>query len=308
MSATEISIPIAVLAVAIVFMNTAVIVLIVVNRELRTCTNHFVVSLAASDVLLGATLFVQYAVSVSSPLVLNVMYSIALLSSVANLGAVSLDRYLAVVRPFRYWSTIPRCCTKIIFTSWVLSAVTACIPLAWQGKNNRLALKIYQFSVLLLGILLPYALILVSYWRIYIQVRKCVQRERLLTRSVLTYQKLKLSSEAKIAKVFAIICLTFVLAWLPITWITIAVAIDRFDLIPKEFAIASPFTLAIGSIINPVLYAFMKPDIRNAAVRCLPKRFEHLSVKATKTTGSNKAVKYTVGNSNHTASISVSST
>lgn len=279
-----ITVPISILAIIIILTNTAVATLILITRSLRTCTNTFVVSLAVSDILVGVALFIQYTLNVSAPIILNVMYSTALLCSVANLGTVSLDRYIAVVKPFNYCNTVPRYFAKIILTTWITALLTALLPIAWSGNTALTVHKVYQFCVLVFAILLPYVLIFISYWRIYRQVRKCVRRERRLTKTVVVaYHQKKLSTEAKIAKVFAVVCLTFVLAWLPIIWATAVVALGRLDLIPKEFTYIAPFTLAFGSIINPVLYAFMKPDIRNALLKVLPTKFSRLSAYSAST-------------------------
>ena len=70
--------------------------------------------------------------------------------------------------------------------------------------------------------------------------------------------------EAKVAKVCLILIAAFVLCWLPIIYMTSATAVGRFEIVPVILQTVSKFTLALSSLINPLLYSFKKDDFRNA--------------------------------------------
>jgi len=275
MTTAKIVIPISVLAVLVMIANGAVCLLVCINRNLRTYTNGFIVSLAVSDILVGVTLFLQYALSVVSPVALNILYTTALVGSVANLSAVTFDRHLACMKPFNYAEIIAKYFGTIVTLCWITAVTSAVLPVCWLDSDvAALALKIYQFCILILGIAAPYIWIFLCYLRIFRQVRKIVKREKEITnsvhgRSLNESTANRVSSEAKVAKVFGVIAVMFVLSWLPIIWTTLVYAVGKPHLLPEAITVLSPFTLAFGSIINPVIYSFMKPDFRTVGRKLL---------------------------------------
>lgn len=266
--AANIAIPISILAVLVIVANGAVCLLVCISRNLRTYTNGFIVSLAVSDILVGVTLFLQYALSIDTPVALNILYTTALVGSVANLSAVTFDRHLACTRPFNYANIIAKYFGTIVTCCWITAVTLAVLPLCWADSHvAALALKIYQFCILILGIAAPYIWIFICYLRIFRQVCNIVKREKRIAKTVrgslnanLTARRV--SSEAKVAKVFVVVAVMFVLSWLPIIWTTLVYAVGKPQLLPEAMTVLSPFTLAFGSIINPILYSFMKPDFR----------------------------------------------
>jgi hypothetical protein len=207
--------------------------------------------------------------------VLNIIYATSLLSSVANLSAVTFDRYLAVMRPLTYTATISKCFIKILAAVWGVGLICALLPLTWYKSSNMVFLQVYQFFVLVFGIVIPFILIFVGYLRISRQVRNCVKRE--LTRSIVDkteYVKCKnVSSEAKLARVFIAIAVMFVLSWLPVIHVTVVMAIGKPKLMVKALNKCSPFSLALGSLVNPMLYSFMKPDFKRVLRKILVQIF-----------------------------------
>ena len=71
-----------------------------------------------------------------------------------------------------------------------------------------------------------------------------------------------MKSEAKVAKVFLAIVIIFVLSWLPVIYMTTVASVNRQDLAPVALQKASLLTVALSSLANPLLYAFMKEDFR----------------------------------------------
>lgn len=275
MTTAKTVIPISVLAVLVMIANSTVCILVCINRNLRTYTNGFIVSLAVSDILVGVTLFLQYALSMNSPVALNILYTTALVGSVANLSAVTFDRHLACMKPFNYAEIIAKHFGTIVTFCWITAVTSAVLPVCWADSDvAALALKIYQFCILILGIAAPYIWIFFCYWRIFRQVRKIVKREKQIANSVHgrchnESTAKRVSSEAKVAKVFGVIAVMFVLSWLPIIWTTLVHAVGKPHLQPEAITVLSPFTLAFGSIINPIVYSFMKPDFRTVCKKLL---------------------------------------
>ncbi|XP_043240096.1 probable G-protein coupled receptor No9 [Amphibalanus amphitrite] len=125
--------------------NLLVVMAVFVHSKLRTVTNLFIVSLACADLLVGmlvlpfsATLEVLDVwlygdVWCSVWLAVDVWMCT---SSILNLCAISLDRYLAVSQPISYPSLMStRRAKQLIAAVWVLSFVICFPPLV--GWNDR---------------------------------------------------------------------------------------------------------------------------------------------------------------------------
>ena len=272
---TAFKVIVSILSVVVLIANGVVCTLVFVHRHLRTHTNGFIVSLAMSDILVGITLFLHYALNVHGPLALNVLYTTSLLASVTNLTAVTFDRHLACTQPFNYSNIIAKHFTKIVVFCWIAAVTTSLLPLSWansEPSSAALALHVYQVCILILGIAAPFVWIFFSYLRIFRQVSKIVKREKKIAKSVMYAHEpcergRRVCSEAKIAKILSVIAVMFVLSWLPIIWTTLVYAIGQPRLFPEALKYVSPLTLALGSIVNPVLYSLKKPDFRHVCNR-----------------------------------------
>ena len=280
-------IPLSILSVSAIVTNTLVCLLVYKVKSMRNYTNGFVVSLAISDILTGVSMFIQYnaELHVWSRAALNVLYAVVLFVGATNLCAVTYDRYLAILYPFSYTETISKVFKILVPAIWVFSVVVACLPLTWRGNTQLINTKIYICLVLILCIALPYILIVYANYKIFRLVRQCVRRERQLSISshnIKTEMKngiRKVSSEAKVARVFAIASLMFVLSYFPTLFYTAAEALGHGEVVPRLLIDFSPFCVVFGSLVNPILYSFMKPDFRRALKKILTGQRAHLNAR-----------------------------
>ncbi|KAL2077283.1 hypothetical protein ACEWY4_026787 [Coilia grayii] len=130
----------ALLVVLTVCGNVLVCLAVCATRRLRCVTNCFIVSLAATDLLLGALVLPFSALLELSagawPLgasfcniyvSLDVMLSTA---SILNLLAISMDRYLAVTAPLRYASLVkPLRVAAVLAVIWLVSVGFSFVPI-----------------------------------------------------------------------------------------------------------------------------------------------------------------------------------
>ena len=262
------AIPLGILGVLITLENLLVCFLVYRFRKLRTFTNGFVVSLALSDVLFGAVLIPVDITDQNNP-VNGYLISFILFANVTNLFAVTLDRYLAVMNSLRYSYTMTKYFDKIILTAWILPVPLALLPLAWNTGST--AETIYLLFIVI-GVLVPYIFILFAYIKIFREVARQVKnlaklatyRENQLQA---TKEGKRVTSEARVARVFAIIAGIFVISWMPVFYMTAAEALDRSEFIPPVLPIVSWYTMTAGSLANAAVYAFFKGDFRNAFLR-----------------------------------------
>ncbi|XP_036319701.1 dopamine D2-like receptor, partial [Rhagoletis pomonella] len=127
------------------FGNILVILSVCRERSLQTVTNYFIVSLAIAD-LLVAVVVMPFAVYVLvnrghwdlPPFLCDfyiAMDVICSTSSIFNLVAISIDRYIAVTRPIEYAKhrNSPRVCLTILL-AWAISVAIG-LPIV-MGLNN----------------------------------------------------------------------------------------------------------------------------------------------------------------------------
>ncbi|XP_078357110.1 adenosine receptor A2b-like [Oculina patagonica] len=260
-----------ILSVLIVVSNFCVCFLVYLKKALRTNTNWLMVSLAVSDILTGGVLLPVYLVKPTS-IVTGYLVSIILLSGVANLCAVTYDRYVAVMKPLEYPSRAPKILKRSIILSWLLSIVYSLLPLFWDTNPALIIHKAYMVCLQFFGIIVPYIFITFAYVRIFKQVRRSLaMKKNLKSFRVHKNERKQISADAKVAKVFSIVASAFLLCWLPIICITTARIINRIDVIPYALFIVSLFTVATGSLVNPLMYAFLKPDFKMAIRDCFLK-------------------------------------
>ncbi|XP_015914699.1 probable G-protein coupled receptor No18 [Parasteatoda tepidariorum] len=172
--------------------NTLIITAVATTRRLRTVTNYFVVSLAASDLLVGLLvmpfavvkevtdglwLFGQVACELWVSL--DVMLCTA---SILNLCCISLDRYFAITQPLAYAvKRSVRLALIMIGIVWLVSAVITCPPMfGWhdRGTNQNdtqcayIADQGYVVYSALGSFYIPAFIMVYVYWRIFAVARK----------------------------------------------------------------------------------------------------------------------------------------
>ena len=285
----EVVICLSIFSACAVLTNTLVCMLVYKVKSMRNYTNGFVVSLAISDILTGAAFLLQYNIKLHkwSRATLNVLYAIVLFVGASNLCAVTYDRYLAILRPFSYTETIKKAFRILVPGIWIMSIVIACVPLTWAGDTKLLNTRIYICVALVICIVLPYVFIVYANFKIFRLVRQCVRRERELSISQSPGKKTdvkqngvrKVSSEAKVARVFAIASLMFVLSYFPTLFYTVAATFGYLKIVPKLLLDLSPFCVVFGSLVNPILYSFMKPDFRRAVNKILSGKRAYLNAR-----------------------------
>ena len=267
-----ITVAMTILSVLIVLANVTICLLVIINRSLRTYTNGFLVSLAISDILLGGVLFPVILI-IQESVASGYLISVILLSGIANHCCITFDRFIAVRHPFSYSFLIDKYFIKMVATAWLLATVISLLPLCWNTDRTLTIHQVYIFVEILLFIFVPYLMIFIAYFLVFKKLREHFRMLQETTAiSILRQEQTKrLSSEAKVAKVSLILIATFVLCWFPIIYMTSVTALGRPEIVPDILPTVSMFTLALSSLINPLLYSFKKEDFRAAVKRVFPR-------------------------------------
>ena len=185
--------------------NFIVVYAFIFYKKLRSnVTNYFVTSLALSDILTtglvtsfhldATTTDHQWTHGEFMCSLYTTMYLLAVPSSIMNLCAVTVDRYLVLKMPFRYNSLMtPRRAVLIICCLWVYAIVWACLPvMGWKqdlpavenGFCYFSSTKEYNVAVNVFNFYLP-MIFMAAFWSlIFAIVRQHRKRFQRIERSL----------------------------------------------------------------------------------------------------------------------------
>lgn len=276
-----------ILAFFIVATNLAVIVLFICNRSLKTVTNSFLVSLAASDLLaglLGIPLYISCSVfgdNTFCPPTLLIWRFISV-STVLHILVVSVDRYIAIKYAMRYHNIMTRNTFFALTTlAWTLAAFVSLVQLSWrenasideeeEEEAKHTAQTIYELSVFALFLVVPLCVMIFAFARIFVTVR---YHERQIRRyhspSDPTKQnRAHHNAQRKTATIFLAMLIVFIVCWLPYFILTIQEQFGHGDLPAWVMYVFYYYTRFFTSLSNPLLYVLGKRDFREALTQAV---------------------------------------
>lgn len=254
---------VAILILVTLFGNILVCVSFYSFPNLRTICNYFIVSLSVADILVALLampfwLIVQlnntaWPLTLSTELLLfwSCVDIFCGTASIMNLTAVSVDRMLAIVTPFKY----PKLLTSkraliVIIWIWLYATAIACSRLAdWPGKS-------YLHFVSTVSFFLPLSLVILMYTVIFTVVK--IQVHRIGKEH---------ANEMKAAKTILVVIGAFVVCWLPFFVIVVGHANDPKFKYPMEVYNMFKWMEYLNSCLNPVIYTCTNRTYRRAFKR-----------------------------------------
>ena len=264
--------------------NTMVVLIILSRTRLHILPNWFVLSLAVADFAVGLTFFPT--IFFCGKLILcesDWGYDIAVLaiySSVSNLCAMTVDRYIAIIKPLRYvtWMTSRRA-AFLVALAWSIPIALDFIPTlcARLEKCNMQNRSLILSKMILLEIV-PCAILLMATIQIILTARRhWWQTARL--HAQLRFNQVNHRQPRDISSVKVII--TVVIVFLTCHCVELF-SVIRFlvnSSIPTLEVINVIVLLAVvNSAANPIAYALFKRDIRRELkTLCRPFRCAALS-------------------------------
>ena len=315
--------------VVTLFGNFLVCLIVYLHHRLRTITNYFVVSLAVSDLLVAAfslpfrihqtlhngTWCLGYELCLTWILT-DLICSCA---SICNLAAISVDRYIAIVHPFRYHSLMT---SKTGFVTialvWIYSIVWAALStFNWTDFDEQHILtqtfcrkldKIFYTVVTVMDFYLPLLIVLVMYGFVF-RVAWNQARAVATLQPVINSDRrgrrfsINLVKEVKAAKTLAIVIGAFVVCWFPFfTLLLVSLWNTRLLQVPQISAetlkgLRGTFLYvlpAINSTLNPIIYALFNRDFRGAFCRLFRRLFVMQSNDSDEHNASNADDTYTM--------------
>lgn len=289
-----------IIALALIGNLLACLAFIVSGIVRMSPTNHFIFSLAVSD-LLTACLAMPFDME---QLLTNQMwphgealcqvwtstYLITVPSSIWSLLAVSVDRYKSLQDPLNRFRQTPfmtrRRAGLVILFLWVYSGLFALMPvMGWKRLPRSVENHFCQFNItpeysLLsssVNFVLPTLFMCALYWRIYKIAGGMTKQEALTHHDNSPYTGRKsaksLRKRIKTTKNILVVACAFFFCWMPHTVLSIVTTVmyitcwQCLAAIPGELYIIFLMLGYSSSALNPYLYALRNKQFRNAFSR-----------------------------------------
>ncbi|XP_032885976.1 histamine H2 receptor [Amblyraja radiata] len=271
-----------------IFGNVLVCLVVGLNRKLQSHTNSLIVSLAATDLLLGL-LVMPFSTTLQllnsewpfGPTFCNIYTSMDVMlstASILNLFAISLERYLAVTAPLRYNIVITpnRVIVSLVFI-WCISIMFSFLPinLGWNSKDaltqslnetNQCHLEMntsYAIVDAFITFYIPLAIMCLTYYKIFKIAREQAKRISSATRSTLPGLK-----EHKATVTLATVMGVFIICWFPYFTVFLHAGISGIQSDKTVFAVVL-WLGYVNSALNPIVYAALNRDFRMAYQKLL---------------------------------------
>ncbi|XP_073431281.1 5-hydroxytryptamine receptor 4 isoform X1 [Dendrobates tinctorius] len=286
--------------------NLLVMVAVCRDRQLRKIkTNYFIVSLAFADLLVSVLVMPFGAIElVQDKWIYGEMFCLIRTSldvllttaSILHLCCISLDRYYAICcQPLVYRNKMtPLRITLMLGGCWIIPTFISFLPIM-QGWNSIGILdliekrkfskdsnstycifmvnKPYAITCSVVAFYIPFFLMVLAYYRIYVTAREHARQIGVLQRAGAPadhrhqhpdqHTTHRMKTETKAAKTLCIIMGCFCLCWAPFF---ITNVIDPFInyTVPGQIWTAFLWLGYINSGLNPFLYAFLNKSFRRA--------------------------------------------
>ena len=278
------------LMLAILFGNSLVIASYKTNRRLTTRTNAFLVSLSISDFLVGSISLPMWIymkgteknlwnVSAVFAALFKSFDVFSALASVFHLTAISVERYIAVSRPFYYKSLPSLFHRALIASAWSAAGFLASLSF-FTALEKAWSSRIYSVVLLVCGFAGPTVVITCMYVGVFAVARSLLKRFPSHATSQQHRGSLRqyYQGERKVAITVGLITCLFIAAWVPFFAVSVTAAFC-LNCLPSSpdtlFALIAIVKSVhyMNSAVNPLVYARRDQEMRRTFLRLLGVRW-----------------------------------
>ena len=269
-----------ILSISTVLGNSLLVYLIISRKRLHKTVNWFLLSLAVADLCVGLVHFPAMAcisASLCSKCITTAVRWLFLNLSMTNLCALTVDRYIAIVTPLKYavFKTKRRH-LFLISAAWILPLVVHFAPFTWMycaGMKN--AVRNFLTVLLFVFKLPPFLLLFTACSRsLYIaqkqKKRKSVQLSQLSFNGLCRQSISTIRSQTQastFAKALGIIVAIFLICYAIDIGRLVCYTFHCTKYIPWLVVHLQDLLFICNSASNPLVYAFLKQDIRRELKR-----------------------------------------
>ncbi|XP_051552365.1 melanopsin-A-like isoform X1 [Myxocyprinus asiaticus] len=276
--------------------NTLVMIAFYSNKKLRNLPNYFIMNLAVSDFLMAITqspiffincLYKQWMFGELGCKIYAFCGALFGITSMINLLAISIDRYLVITKPLQtIQSNSKRKTFLAILCIWLYSLAWSLAPLigwssyipeglmtscTWDYVSPSPANRSYTMMLCCFVFFIPLAIILYCYLYMFLSVRQAGRDlERLNYQKSNFVKQLSMRSEWKLAKIAAVVIVVYVLSWAPYACVTLIAWAGHASIL-SPYSKTLPAVLAKSSAIyNPFIYAIVHTKYRATLAEKIP--------------------------------------
>ena len=260
--------------------NGFIIFLVCKKRQLRTKANAFVVSLAVADFCAGISVFPMlflYEMTRDRNFSQELYKGVLIVrwffqdASVMNLSSLVLERYIAIVKPFKYVTFMHgHRVVQMIFFPWAITVVYILLESSlWIGLKSSFVLKILIWFVITFFEFLPCCLVIFCLFCMLRVVYRHKGAVSILTRQLrlnhcVSYRSYENSAVVMVTVVSGIFLVCYGL-YLRCGFMMV------FNIVQdcSHFTSYQMPMLVFNSAFNPLAYAFFKRDIKKEIKRLL---------------------------------------
>ena len=264
-----------ILSITTVLGNGLVIYLIISRKRLQKTVNWFLFSLAVADLCVGLIQFPSEAcisASVCSKCITTAMRWLFLNLSMTNLCSLTVDRYIAMFKPLKYAVfKAKRRHLILIAAAWILPFVVHFVPFTWMycaGMKNavRTFLTVLPFVFKLPPFLFMFIACLKTLYIAREQKRRASVQLTQLSFNGLCRQRVRTirsqTQASTFAKALGIIVAIFLICYAIDIARLICYTFHCLKYIPWLVVNLQSLLFVFNSASNPIVYAFLKQDIR----------------------------------------------
>lgn len=260
-----------------IFGNSLVVTAFRKYHKLRTVTNYFVISLAIADILISSIsmpIWAAHIVTGPDPnwekinplgkVIWTFSDIICGLASIFNLTCISIERYICISSPLRYYQRLGSQKVQIVILCiWLFAFVLAGARVVFKDTDY-----IFEIMYTVVGFFIPLVIMTVMYSMIFRVA--CKQAKKIDIPLNGRTKKFRLRKEIKAAKTLGIVISAFFVCWSPFFVLNfLAICPTCYDFIRTDVIIAAKWFHYINSVLNPLIYARMNKEFRDAFTRIL---------------------------------------
>ena len=260
--------------------NGFVVFLVAKNRRLHSPANWFVFSLAVADFGVGiavfpSSYFCHYSTACND-IVYVALFWFFLHSSVTNLCALTWDRYIAIVHPFKYNNSMTkRRPAMVILIAWSIPfAISLSLLVGMYATTSKTALKVLRLAGVSAFDVVSCVLLFYAVVRILVVARAHSHQEAAIELQVQRSSN-SCSAESTVTEpatsrrrkkhntapfVIALV-LFFLGCYVVVNYLVLFAAFSGHQESDKISQVAM-FLLVVNSAVNPLVYALFKRDMK----------------------------------------------
>ena len=265
------------LSIATVIGNGFVVFVVARHQQLHSSANWFVLSLAVADLSVGIAVFPpEYFCNYSmacNEVVKTAFFWFFLHSSVTNLCTLTWDRYTAIVHPFKYNSSMTeRRPGMVIFIAWfvpfLISLSLLVVMYATESLTVQKVLRLTGVSAFdIISCALPFYAVV----RILVVARTQLHQVSAIEVQVQSNHSSNESSEPATSRrrekhntvcFISTLVAFFLGCYMVVTCLVLCFSFEFSVKLSDDAGHIVTLLLVLNSAVNPLVYAFLKRDIK----------------------------------------------